>query len=99
MRRACSGLLAALVVVVGLAGCSGRRPSAEPAAPAASTCPPVAERAWGVHQDLGYEPAADRRAKAMDLAASALHARISRSSLLWDQVEPAAGRRDWSRYD
>lgn len=81
-----------LVVALGvLAGCTGREPAARPACP---TTPVV-----GVHQDLGYEGDEGARRAAIRDAAEVLHAGISRSSLLWDQVEPRKGRRDWSRYD
>jgi hypothetical protein len=53
---------------------------------------------FGLHMDLTWngDPADRRRAVAR---ASALHAEISRSSLLWHLIEPERGRRDWSRVD
>jgi Glycosyl hydrolases family 39 len=58
-----------------------------------------AARAWGIHQDLGYEPDKRARQTGVSQAGGVLHAQISRNSFLWDVIEPAPGSFDWSRFD
>lgn len=53
---------------------------------------------FGVHQDLVYFGGDPYWSDRMNVA-SGLGARVSRSSLLWDKVEPSPGVFDWSRAD
>jgi hypothetical protein len=65
--------------------------------------PPPLHRPWGaltlgLHMDLTYEVGATDRTRAVALA-KAVHAKISRNSLLWHQIEERRGTRDWGRTD
>ena len=50
---------------------------------------------FGVHQDLTYDGYDWRRAKGI-AAAAAVHAQVSRNSLLWSKIEATRGTYDWS---
>ncbi len=53
----------------------------------------------GVHSTLAFEGNAEQRAQAVEAIKQSLDARVVRDSLLWDQIEPVEGERDWSRLD
>jgi hypothetical protein len=59
-------------------------------------CPGVT---LGVHSTLAFEGDADRRAETVAAIDEALGAQVVRDSLLWHQIEPVEGERDWSRLD
>jgi polysaccharide biosynthesis protein PslG len=59
-------------------------------------CPGLA---LGVHSTLAFEGDGDRRTKTIAAIDDALGAQVVRDSLLWHQIEPAEGERDWSRLD
>jgi hypothetical protein len=66
--------------------------------------PPVAAQAesatrYGVHMDLTWNGSAPARRPAVGLAASELHAEVSRNSLLWHHIESIEGSMDWARTD
>jgi polysaccharide biosynthesis protein PslG len=55
--------------------------------------------ALGVHATLAFERDPARRTASIVAIKNALQAQIVRDSLLWHQIEPTEGRRDWSRLD
>jgi polysaccharide biosynthesis protein PslG len=54
---------------------------------------------FGVHMDLGFQDDAGRRRQSVRAARDLLQAQISRNSLLWHQIEPVPGSRDFRRAD
>ena len=81
------GLLGLLVLAGGVL--------AVPAFAAVSGSAPPSKTQFGVHQDLTYDGYDWRRAKGI-AAAAAIHAQISRNSLLWSKIETTPGTYDWS---
>ena len=55
--------------------------------------------AIGVHSTLAFEGDAQRRAATVAAIHEILGAQVVRDSLLWHQIEPVEGVRDWSRLD
>jgi hypothetical protein len=55
-------------------------------------------RSYGFHMDLTYDGNATHRQAVVNTVKS-LGAQISRNSLLWAEIEPTQGLRDWSRTD
>jgi polysaccharide biosynthesis protein PslG len=55
--------------------------------------------AVGVHSTLAFEGDPERREATVTAIQRSLNAEIVRDSLLWSQVEPVEGERDWSRTD
>jgi hypothetical protein len=53
----------------------------------------------GVHSTLAFDGDVQRRARTVEAIDEVLGAQVVRDSLLWDQVEPVEGERDWSRTD
>ena len=53
----------------------------------------------GVHSTLAFEGDPERRAATVSAIHDVLGAQVVRDSLLWHQIEPVEGRRDWSRLD
>jgi hypothetical protein len=53
----------------------------------------------GVHSSLAYDGDADHRAATVAAIHRFLRPQVVRDSLLWSQIEPVEGRRNWSRMD
>jgi hypothetical protein len=84
--------VAAAVVLVGKNANSG--PQAVPLPESVCVGPEI-----GVHSTLAFEGDAQRREATVTAIQEFLHPQVVRDSLLWNQVEPVQGRRDWSRID
>lgn len=67
----------------------------------APALPPTACRGpqIGVHSTLAFEGSSERRQSTVAAIDDTLHAQVVRDSLLWHQIEPVEGERDWSRLD
>jgi hypothetical protein len=53
----------------------------------------------GVHSTLAFEGDADRRSAVVAAIHDTLGAQVVRDSLLWSEIEPEEGERDWTRPD
>ena len=84
--------VAAAVVLVGKNANSG--PQAVPLPESVCVGPEI-----GVHSTLAFEGDTQRREATVTAIQEFLHPQVVRDSLLWNQVEPVQGRRDWSRID
>jgi hypothetical protein len=72
-------------------------PSLDEATPLPGTECPGLE--IGVHATLAFDADAERRAETVAAIDDELRAQVVRDSLLWHQIEPVEGERDWSRLD
>jgi hypothetical protein len=87
-----AAVVAAVVALVGDGEQGG--PQIAPLPPTACPGPAI-----GVHSTLAYEGDAGRRAATIEAIDDVLGAQVVRDTLLWHQVEPVEGTRDWSRPD
>jgi polysaccharide biosynthesis protein PslG len=71
-------------------------PSLDEATPLPRICPGLAV---GVHSTLAFDASAERRAETVEAVDQVLGAQVVRDSLLWSEIEPVEGERDWSRTD
>jgi hypothetical protein len=53
----------------------------------------------GVHASLAFDAGAEHRAETVAAIHRFLRPQVVRDSLLWSQIEPVEGRRNWSRTD
>jgi hypothetical protein len=53
----------------------------------------------GAHSTLAFDGDPGHRAETVAAIHQVLHPQVVRDSLLWSQIEPVQGRRDWSRAD
>lgn len=53
----------------------------------------------GVHSTLAYEDGSERRGEVVDAIDEQLRPQVVRDALLWSEVEPEEGERDWSSPD
>jgi Glycosyl hydrolases family 39 len=53
----------------------------------------------GVYSTLAFDADAENRSETVDAIQTFLHPQVVRDGLLWNQIEPVEGPRDWSRTD
>jgi polysaccharide biosynthesis protein PslG len=100
LRRQVAVLLGALLWIAGvtaailLPGDSGIGPETPPLPKIACADPEL-----GVHSSLAFDANAEHRRETVAAIDRFLRPQIVRESLLWSQIEPVEGRRDWSRAD
>jgi polysaccharide biosynthesis protein PslG len=93
-------LLGALLWIAGvtaailLPGDGGIGPETPPLPQTACARPEI-----GVHASLAFDADAEHREETVAAIDRFLRPQIVRDSLLWSQIEPIEGRRDWSRTD
>jgi hypothetical protein len=88
-------LLWLAAVIVALVGRNESTGPQGPPLPATACAGPII----GVDSTLAFEGDAERRAATLAAIEQNLHPLVVRDSLLWHQVEPVEGERDWSRTD
>jgi polysaccharide biosynthesis protein PslG len=86
--------LAAVAAAVLLSDEAGEGPQAVPLPQIACAGPEI-----GVHSTLAFDGDPEDRADTVEAIQRFLHPQVVRDSLLWDQIEPVEGRRNWSRTD
>jgi hypothetical protein len=86
--------LAAVAGAVLLPGSAGTGPEAPPLPGIECPGPEI-----GVNSTLAFDGDPEHRTDAVEAIHEFLHPQVVRESLLWSQIEPVEGRRDWSRAD
>jgi polysaccharide biosynthesis protein PslG len=86
--------IAAVASSVLLSNDGGRAPHAPPLPRIVCSGPEI-----GVHSTLAFDGDAEHRAETVAAIYRFLRPQVVRESLLWNQIEPVEGRRDWSRTD
>jgi polysaccharide biosynthesis protein PslG len=86
--------IAAVVVATLLSNNASRGPQAAPLPRIACAGPEI-----GVHSSLAFDGDPEHRAETVAAIHRFLHPQVVRDGLLWSQVEPVEGRRDWRRPD
>ena len=86
--------LAAVAVAALLSHDARRGPQAVPLPRIACAGPEI-----GVHSTLAFDGDPENRSETVAAIHRFLRPQVVRDSLLWNQIEPVEGRRDWSRTD
>jgi hypothetical protein len=86
--------LAAVVVAAVHSNHGGQGPQAPPLQRIACSGPEI-----GVFSTLAYEGDPTQRSESIEAIQRFLDPQVVRDGLLWDQIEPVEGRRNWSRTD
>ena len=86
--------LAAVVVAAVHSNHGGEGPKARPLQRIACSGPEI-----GVYSTLAFDDDPTRRSETIEAIQRSLHPQIVRDDLLWNQIEPVEGRRNWSRTD